>query len=72
MRMSKSIVLATGFALLWPLGVHAQQDQAPGQDHAASPSDIEGGTMFATSCGFCHPSGGRTAGQGAEARRHEA
>jgi mono/diheme cytochrome c family protein len=64
MRMSKSIILATGIALLWPLGVHAQQSQAPNQDQAASPSDIEGGQMFATSCGFCHQNGGRAAGKG--------
>ena len=64
MRMSKSIILATGIALLWPFGVHAQQSQAPNQDQAASPNDIEGGTMFATSCGFCHQNGGRTAGKG--------
>jgi mono/diheme cytochrome c family protein len=66
MRMSKSIILATGMALLlqWPVGVYAQQSQAPNQDQAAKESDIEGGTMFATSCGFCHQDGGRTAGKG--------
>jgi mono/diheme cytochrome c family protein len=30
----------------------------------ASSSDIDGQTMFATSCGFCHESGGRTDGKG--------
>jgi mono/diheme cytochrome c family protein len=68
MRMSKSIILATGMALLlpclWSLGVRAQQSQAPNQDQAAKESDIEGGTMFATSCGFCHQNGGRVAGKG--------
>jgi mono/diheme cytochrome c family protein len=64
MRMSKSIILATGIALSWSLGVHAQQSQAPDQDQAASPNDIEGGQMFATSCGFCHQDGGRAAGKG--------
>ena len=64
MRISKSIILATGIALLWPLSVHAQQSQPPNQDQAASPNDIEGGQMFATSCGFCHQDGGRTAGKG--------
>ena len=53
MRMSKSIILATGIALLlqssWPLGASAQQSQAPNQDQSAKESDIEGGTMFATS-----------------------
>jgi mono/diheme cytochrome c family protein len=64
MRISKSIILATGIALLWPLSVHAQQGQPPNQDQAAGPNDIEGGQMFATSCGFCHQDGGRTAGKG--------
>jgi mono/diheme cytochrome c family protein len=30
----------------------------------ASPTDIDGETMFATSCGFCHQHGGRVAGRG--------
>jgi mono/diheme cytochrome c family protein len=30
----------------------------------ASSSDIDGETMFATSCGFCHEQGGRVAGKG--------
>lgn len=30
----------------------------------ASPSDIDGETLFATSCGFCHQQGGRAAGRG--------
>ncbi|WP_245283811.1 cytochrome c [Bradyrhizobium sp. URHD0069] len=64
MRISKSIILATGIALLWTLGGHAQQSQPPNQDQAASPNDIEGGQMFATSCGFCHQDGGRTTGKG--------
>ncbi|MGX9430852.1 MULTISPECIES: c-type cytochrome [Bradyrhizobium] len=68
MRMSKSIILAIGIALLlpslWPLGVCAQQSQAPNQDQSAKESDIEGRVMFATSCGFCHQNGGRSAGRG--------
>lgn len=64
MRISKSIILATGIALLWSVSVHAQQSQPPNQDQAASPNDIEGGQMFATACGFCHQDGGRTAGKG--------
>ncbi len=47
-----------------PVGVRAQQSQAPNQDQAASPNDIEGGQMFATSCGFCHQDGGRAPGRG--------
>ncbi len=30
----------------------------------ASANDIDGETMFATSCGFCHANGGRAAGKG--------
>jgi mono/diheme cytochrome c family protein len=62
--MSKSILLAASIALSWPVSVGAQQSQAPNQDRAASPDDIEGGQMFATSCGFCHQNGGRAAGKG--------
>ena len=64
MRTAKSIILIAAIALLWPLSLHAQQSQAPNQDQAASPNDIEGGQMFATSCGFCHQSGGRALGKG--------
>jgi mono/diheme cytochrome c family protein len=31
---------------------------------AASSGDIDGETMFATSCGWCHQQGGRAAGRG--------
>jgi mono/diheme cytochrome c family protein len=62
--MSKSIVLVVGIALSLPVAVYAQQTQPLDQDQSASESDIEGGTMFATSCGFCHQGGGRAAGRG--------
>ena len=64
LRMSKSIVLVVGIALSSPVAVYAQQSQPLDQEQSASESDIEGGTMFATSCGFCHQSGGRAAGRG--------
>jgi mono/diheme cytochrome c family protein len=64
LRMSKSIIIIVAIALSLPAGMYAQQSQAPNQDQSASTSDIEGGTMFATSCGFCHENGGRTAGKG--------
>ena len=64
LRMSKSIVLVVGIALSLPIAVYAQQSQPLDQDQSASESDIEGGQMFATSCGFCHQSGGRAAGRG--------
>jgi len=64
MRISKSVILAYAIASLWPFVGHAQQGPAPKEDEAASPNDIEGGQMFATSCGFCHQNGGRTPGKG--------
>jgi mono/diheme cytochrome c family protein len=66
MRITKSIILIAGIAVASPLGVAAQQSQPPDQAQAASPSqnDIDGQTMFATSCGFCHQDGGRAAGRG--------
>ena len=64
MRIAKSVILVAGIALSSPVCVHAQQSQAPNQDQAASPSDVDGETMFATSCGFCHQSGGRAPGKG--------
>src|SRR5215470_5722070 len=30
----------------------------------ASPSDIDGPTLFATTCGYCHQDGGRAEGRG--------
>jgi mono/diheme cytochrome c family protein len=64
MRIAKSVILIAGIALSSPVCGHAQQSQAPNQGQAASPSDIDGETMFATSCGFCHQSGGRALGKG--------
>jgi mono/diheme cytochrome c family protein len=40
----------------------APQASTPGPQ--ASPNDIDGETMFATSCGWCHQQGGRAAGRG--------
>ncbi len=54
----------------WGPAVLAQRQQrAPSEPPAtaapeASPNDIDGETMFATSCGFCHQQGGRVAGRG--------
>ena len=58
MRIAKSIILIAGFAMASSIGVGAQQSQAPDK------IDIDGETMFATSCGFCHQGGGRAAGRG--------
>jgi mono/diheme cytochrome c family protein len=37
----------------------------------ASPDDIEGGKLFATTCGFCHQDGGRHAGRGPKLSKSE-
>jgi mono/diheme cytochrome c family protein len=66
MRLAKSIILIAGISVASPIGVGAQQSQARDQGQASSPNklDIDGETMFATSCGFCHQSGGRAEGKG--------
>lgn len=54
-------------------GAAMAQSATPTQETAAQPeadppsassSDIDGETMFATSCGFCHEAGGRVEGKG--------
>jgi mono/diheme cytochrome c family protein len=37
----------------------------------ASPNDIDGQQMFATTCGFCHQDGGRHAGRGPKLSKSE-
>jgi mono/diheme cytochrome c family protein len=55
---------------LWATGVWAQQSPSPAAKATAppppeaSPSDIDGPTLFASVCGFCHQDGGRTEGKG--------
>ena len=68
-----SLVLAT-WALVPAISARAQSPlhqgaTPPGQtqeapSNEASPNDIDGETMFATSCGWCHQQGGRAAGRG--------
>jgi mono/diheme cytochrome c family protein len=58
MRIAKLTILIAGIAVASPAGLVAQQSQAPDK------IDIDGETMFATSCGFCHQSGGRADGRG--------
>jgi mono/diheme cytochrome c family protein len=58
MRIVKSIFFIAGIAALSSAGVVAQQSKAPEK------IDIDGETMFATSCGWCHQSGGRADGRG--------
>jgi mono/diheme cytochrome c family protein len=54
----------TGARATVPSWVLAQASQAKPNAPEASPTDIDGPTMFATLCGFCHENGGRTAGKG--------
>jgi mono/diheme cytochrome c family protein len=54
----------------------AQQSQPAGATNPlpqaeASPDDIEGGKMFAITCGFCHQDGGRHAGRGPKLSKSE-
>ena len=54
----------------------AQQSNSAGASNPlpqaeASPDDIEGGKMFATTCGFCHQDGGRHAGRGPKLSKSE-
>jgi mono/diheme cytochrome c family protein len=44
---------------------------SPPAQAEASPSDINGEQMFATTCGFCHQDGGRAAGRGPKLSKTE-
>jgi mono/diheme cytochrome c family protein len=67
-------ILRTGAVLAtFALGVacvRAQQSPSPAAKATAppppeaSPNDIDGPTLFASVCGFCHQDGGRTEGKG--------
>jgi mono/diheme cytochrome c family protein len=65
--------------LAWPwlsTAAFAQQSNSAGTSNPlpqaeASPDDIEGGKMFATTCGFCHQDGGRHAGRGPKLSKSE-
>jgi mono/diheme cytochrome c family protein len=43
---------------------HAPSAKAEARPAEASPNDIDGPTMFATLCGYCHQNGGRAEGKG--------
>ncbi len=72
MRIPAVILSCALTALLSGTSVHAQQPATPAQpppakseaQPEASPNDIDGPTMFATLCGYCHQDGGRAAGRG--------
>ena len=66
-------------AILWPwLPTPALADQStsagstsPLAKAEASPNDINGEQMFATTCGFCHQDGGRAVGRGPKLSKTE-
>jgi mono/diheme cytochrome c family protein len=63
-------VIVAAAAIIWPwlsasaLGQSAPSEPASRPAAEASPDDINGQQMFATTCGFCHPDGGRHQGRG--------
>jgi mono/diheme cytochrome c family protein len=62
-----ALALSASMLALSTAAVPAQQGPPPAPKPPAaeaSPNDIDGATMFATICGWCHESGGRTAGKG--------
>jgi mono/diheme cytochrome c family protein len=72
-------VIVASMAILWPwLPTPALADQStsagstsPLAKAEASPNDINGEQMFATTCGFCHQDGGRAAGRGPKLSKTE-
>jgi mono/diheme cytochrome c family protein len=65
---SNGVALSTALALSI---AYASAQQNPNPPTAAgprppeaSPNDIDGPTLFASVCGFCHQDGGRTEGKG--------
>jgi mono/diheme cytochrome c family protein len=72
-------VIVASLAILWPwLPTPALADQStsagstsPLAKAEASPNDIDGEQMFATTCGFCHQDGGRAAGRGPKLSKSE-
>ena len=77
--MRRSFVMVAALAIIWswlPTASFAQQSNSassanPLPQAEASPDDIEGGKMFATTCGFCHQDGGRHAGRGPKLSKSE-
>jgi mono/diheme cytochrome c family protein len=65
--MRISLVIACLMLIRPWLSTAAAQQPAPAGPSVqaeASPNDIDGDKMFATTCGFCHQDGGRHAGRG--------
>jgi mono/diheme cytochrome c family protein len=68
-------VIVASLAIVWPrLSTAAEQSTSAGSatpQAEASPNDIDGQQMFATTCGFCHQDGGRHAGRGPKLSKSE-
>jgi len=72
-------VIVASMAIIWPwlsTAAAAQQSTpagtaSPPAQAEASPNDIDGEQMFATTCGFCHQDGGRAAGRGPKLSKSE-
>jgi len=76
MRINFVIVAAT--AILWSCLSTAASAQSAAADSKtppapaeASPNDLTGDQMFATTCGFCHQNGGRHEGRGPKLSKSE-
>ena len=71
------LVIVASLAIIWPwlpTPALAQQSTSAGSaapQAEASPSDIDGQQMFATTCGYCHQDGGRAAGRGPKLSKSE-
>jgi mono/diheme cytochrome c family protein len=68
-------VIVVFVAIIWPrLSTAAEQSTSAGSatpQAEASPNDIDGQQMFATTCGYCHQDGGRAAGRGPKLSKSE-
>ena len=71
-------VILASLAIIWPALTAdsvAQQSTAAGSPTPApaeaSPNDINGEQMFATTCSFCHQDGGGHAGRGPKLSKSE-
>jgi mono/diheme cytochrome c family protein len=77
MRIVFVIVVSLAIACSWrSTPTVAQQPGSAGSASPqaateASPNDIDGRQMFATTCGFCHQDGGRAAGRGPKLSKSE-
>jgi mono/diheme cytochrome c family protein len=72
-------VVIASLTIIWPwlsTASFGQQSNAASSTNVlpqaeASPNDIEGGKMFATTCGYCHQDGGRHPGRGPKLSKSE-